>query len=162
MEGERLAPDLRLALARIEPSYSPYARCWGWPCKVWLRSGEVAERVLFCQLTKDLVEYRRAFGFPISSDIVVGDIFNIAESPHRLPARFANELYLGGETGMGYLTFTAMFYSGMWRHYGTNSSVDFVDYPLLMSPSWVHSVRAHHRQEHHHKCPAFRVCYFKE
>lgn len=119
--------------------------------------------MLLSPLTKDFLDHHHAFyGKNDPLGIPVSDILNLAESPHRLPARFANELYLRGETSMGCFSFTVSFYSGIWRHYvGSNGGVDFIAYPALMSPRWVRSV-VDDRRTRYHNCPDAKFCYFKE
>jgi hypothetical protein len=93
--------------------------------------------------------------------IRVEEILNLAESPQRLPARFANELYLRGETGMGYFAFSAHFYSGLSRHY-VGGCVDFIDYPPLMSPGWIRSITVGGRDRRYSQCLDFQTCIFAE
>ncbi len=94
--------------------------------------------------------------------IPVADILSLGESPHRLPARFANELGMHGETGMGQTVFTVNFYSGLWRNYVSTGGFDFIDYPPLMSPTWVRSVQYGYRGRHVHDSPEAKVCFFAE
>ena len=61
--------------------------------------------------------------------IDVNTVVSIAESPHRLPAKFANELYAAGESGMGYTIFTVEFQDGSRAAYSTGNAIDFIEYP---------------------------------
>jgi hypothetical protein len=42
-------------------------------------------------------------------EVLVSDVVSVAESPSRLPAAFATELYKAGESGMGNTVFTVVF-----------------------------------------------------
>jgi len=63
------------------------------------------------------------------SHISIADVDALAESPRRLPAKFANELYKSGESGMGYTIFTVVFADGSRQAYLTGNAVDFIRYP---------------------------------
>jgi hypothetical protein len=56
-------------------------------------------------------------------------VAEVRDSPTRLPARFANELYQQGETGMGYTIFTVVFSDGTRQACVTSTGVDFIQYP---------------------------------
>ena len=76
------------------------------------------------------------------------DVASIAESPSRLPARFANELYAAGESGMGYTVFTVVFKTAIpflrrRKTYLSGNAVDFIEYPFGTGPSDVASVLPH-------------------
>jgi hypothetical protein len=74
------------------------------------------------------------------------EIVRIDDSPHRLPARFADELSRFGESGMGYCVFTVTFRFGRRRTYISGNLVDFINYPLGTSPKTVTAVEPHDRQ----------------
>jgi hypothetical protein len=57
------------------------------------------------------------------------DVAEVRDSPTRLAARFANELYQQGESGMGYTVFTIVFSDGARQACVTSNSVDFIQYP---------------------------------
>jgi hypothetical protein len=40
--------------------------------------------------------------------VAIQDVTQIADSPVRLPAELANQLYAAGESGMGYVVFTVV------------------------------------------------------
>lgn len=57
--------------------------------------------------------------------ISVADVDALAESPMRLPARFANKVYTSGESGMGYTIFTVVFADGSRQAYGCGNALIF-------------------------------------
>jgi len=65
------------------------------------------------------------------------------DSPTRLPARFANEIYRNGESGMGYTIFTVVFADGERQASGTGNGVDFIRYPDGKTPADVVAVLPH-------------------
>jgi len=82
---------------------------------------------------------------PGKSEVLVSNLASIVESPSRLPAPFANELYKAGESGMGYTVFTVVFKTVIpfLRHrttYLAGGAVDFISYPWGTGPSDVLSV----------------------
>ena len=66
---------------------------------------------------------------PGKFQVAVDDVVSIVESPSRLPAKYANQLYEAGESGMGYQIFTALFSDGTEQAYMTGNAVDFIEYP---------------------------------
>jgi hypothetical protein len=164
VEENRLTDELRAVLSQIEPS-----QCRGelhWPCRVWLKSDEIFDRVLFFRVSdlKKMPGYSTLGVYELPewfSRIPIADIVRIEESPCRLPARFATELYSRGETSMCAYQFTVKFYAGFSRTYVDAGCVDFIDYPPLMSPAWVSSVQPASKKRYRH-CPNFRWCFFSE
>lgn len=82
------------------------------------------------------------------SEVLVSDVVSIVESPSRLPASFATELYNGGESGMGYIVFTVVFkrtipFLRQRKTYLTGNAVDFIAYPFGKRPKDVVSVLPH-------------------
>jgi hypothetical protein len=75
--------------------------------------------------------------------IRIEDIAQVAESPNRLPARFANEIYSQGESGMGYTIFTVVFGDGQKQACVTGNAVDFIRYPPGKSSKDVVAVIPH-------------------
>ena len=67
----------------------------------------------------------------------------VEDSPTRLPARFANQIYDHGESGMGYTIFTVAIFDGERQARGTGGAVDFIRYPNGKGPSDVGGVRPH-------------------
>jgi hypothetical protein len=70
-------------------------------------------------------------------------VVEIEESPFRLPARFANELYDAGESGMGYTVFKVEFRDGSQAAFDNGNAIDFVIYPPGQSASTVARVSPH-------------------
>ena len=90
-------------------------------------------------------------------------IASIRESPTRLPAKFAAEIYKAGESGMGYCLFKVMFTDGSEQAYSSGNAVDFIDYPVGQSPSTVigvvpHAGRTDTTRRH---APDYAWCLFK-
>jgi hypothetical protein len=73
----------------------------------------------------------------------IRDVARILDSPSRLPARFANQIYEAGESGMGYTIFTVKFRDGTSTAVGTGNAVDFIEYPDGQSPQTVVAVLPH-------------------
>jgi hypothetical protein len=101
-----------------------------YPCAVRLTNGET----LACVYVVHDEPYLRMWGVYPENDrgkswVCVQDVLEIVDSPYRLPARFATELYRHGESGMGYTIFTVVFSDGSRQAYGTGNAVDFVRYP---------------------------------
>lgn len=102
------------------------------------------------------------------SEVLVEDILSIAESPSRLPASFANDLYRAGESGMGYIVFTVVFrrtipFLRRRKSYVTGNAVDFIDYPLGKGPKDVVSVLPHvGRRVWNKASPRYCWCLYSE
>ena len=75
--------------------------------------------------------------------IRVEDVAQVRDSPKRIPARFANELYQHGESGMGYTIFTVVFSDGTRQGCVTGNGVDFIQYPTGKGPLDVTAVIPH-------------------
>ena len=123
-----LPEALKTQLAAIEPSKCEALNYY--PCKVLLRTGVVMDRVYIVAEAP----YISLWGVYPEQDrgklwVRIEDIVSIAESPSRLPAQFANQLYKAGESGMGYQIFTVSFLDGTTRAYLTGNAVDFLEYP---------------------------------
>lgn len=115
-------------LNKIEPSHDRDLAYY--PCKVVITNGESVDCVYI--EPEDL--YIKYWGvFPENDSgkryIWISEIAQVEESPSRLPAQFANELYRSGESGMGYTIFTVVFADGTRQAYGTGNAVDFILYP---------------------------------
>ena len=119
------------------------------PCAVALDDG----RELSCVYIVDQKPYIRMWGVYPADDrgklsVSISSVRRIADSPSRLPARLANELYRAGESGMGYTVFTVEFTSGASRAYVTGNAVDFIEPPPGLRASDAVAVRPHEgRQE---------------
>lgn len=85
-----------------------------WPCAARMKDGTV----LVCVYVVLEAPYIKHWGVYPQQDrgkshISVADVDALAESPRRLPARFANKLYESGESGMsGYTIFRVVFADG--------------------------------------------------
>src|ERR1700733_7261242 len=105
-------PDhIRKALASIEPSLDGDISYF--PCSVLLANGQSLDTVYIVP-EKPYIKY---WGIYPEDDkgkswIRIEDVIKVVESPTRLPAGFANEIYKGGESGMGYTIFTVVFNNG--------------------------------------------------
>jgi hypothetical protein len=125
----KLPLEIQTQIQRVEPS-----RCGPlsyFPCWVLLKSGATFARVYVVEQSS----YLQVWGVypwddPSKEWLDIEDLESLGESPARLPAPFANELYATGESGMGYSVFTAVFRDGSTQAYLTGNAVDFIEYPL--------------------------------
>jgi hypothetical protein len=97
------------------------------PCRVVLKSGEGFDTVYIVPEKP----YLKHWGVYPEDDkgkrwIRIEDVAEVEDSPTRLPARFADELYRNGESGMGYTIFTVVFADGQRQACVTGNAVDFV------------------------------------
>ena len=114
------------------------------PCLVTFKDGSERDRVFLARSQ----EWIRQWGVWPEDDkgkrsVDVRDIVSIRESPTRLPAKFAAELYNAGESGMGYCLFKVMFADGSEQAYSSGNAVDFINYPEHQSPSTVIGIIPH-------------------
>lgn len=153
----------------ITPSVEPIFGVAYYPCLVTLNDGTLLDRVYLVRQAS----WIKLWGvYPGQgqgrSEVQLSDVSSIAESPSRLPASFANELYAAGESGMGYTVFTVVFSSPIpWfrsrRAYVTGNAVDFVDYPHGKGPKDVVSVLPHvGRDSNYTKGPKYYWCLYSE
>ena len=138
----QLPNHVRMVLANIEPSQDGGLAYY--PCRVTLRGGAVLDTVYI----EPEMAYLRMWGVYPEDDsgkrfISIDDVEQVEDSPVRLPARFANELYRSGESGMGYTIFTVVFSDGSRQACVTGNAVDFVSYPVGKGPRDVTAVRPH-------------------
>jgi hypothetical protein len=136
-------------LDAITPSIEPIVGLAYYPCLVTFRDGTSLDRVYLVSQAP----WIKLWGVypnadPGKSEVLVSDIVSTVESPSRLPAPFANELYKAGESGMGYTVFTVVFKTAIpfvhrRKTYLTGSAVDFIDYPAGQGPKDVASVLPH-------------------
>jgi hypothetical protein len=101
-----------------------------------LKTGEVLDRVLIVPEK----EYLYYWGIYPEDDkakrsIRIEDILQLEESPTRLPARFADEIYRAGESGMGGTNSIVVFADGTRQAYGAGGVVDFISYPTGKGPA---------------------------
>ena len=103
-----LLVHVREALKDIEPSQD--GELVYYPCRAILKSGEACDTVYIVP-EKPYIKYWGVYPENDSGKrwIRMEDIAEIKESPFRLPAQYANEIYKNGESGMGYTIFTVVF-----------------------------------------------------
>lgn len=141
-----LSEPVREALSGIEPSRDGQLEYF--PCRVVLRDGQILNNV-YIEPEKP---YLRQWGVYPEDDegkkwIRIDDIASVEDSPIRLPARFANEIYRNGESGMGYTIFRVVFADGSRQTCLTGNAVDFIRYPSGKGPADVVSVIPHAGRE---------------
>ena len=165
----KLSPELKRQLAAIIPSVEPIVGLAYYPCVATLNDGTLLDRVYLVSH----VPWIKLWGVYPSQDqgkseLHLSDVASIADSPSRLPARFANELYAAGESGMGYTLFTVVFQgetpeSQTRQAYLTGNAVDFIEYPPGKGPQDVHSVLPHTgRDSNYRNAPAYCWCFYSE
>lgn len=137
-----LSDSIREALTKIVPSKA--GQLLYYPCRVTLESGERLDTV-YIEPEKP---YLRIWGVYPEEDkgkkwIRIQDVVAVEDSPVRLPARFANEIYSQGESGMGYTIFTVAFSDGKRQAFVTGNAVDFIHYPPGKGPNDVIGVEPH-------------------
>jgi hypothetical protein len=136
-------PELvRNALGDIEPSKDGDLSYY--PCRVSLRDGSALDAV-YIEPEKP---YLRMWGVYPEDDrgkrsVSIDEVVTVEDSPLRLPAQFANEIYRNGESGMGYTIFTVFFSDGTRQACATGNAVDFIRYPYGKRPSDVIAVLPH-------------------
>lgn len=138
----QLPDHVRIALANIEPSQDGELAYY--PCRAILRGGAVLDTVYL----EPEMPYLRVWGVYPEGDsgkrfISIDDVEKVEDSPVRLPARFANEIYRNGESGMGYTIFTVVFSDGNRQACVTGNAVDFILYPVGKGPGDVIAVLPH-------------------
>jgi hypothetical protein len=117
---------------------------WYFPCRVTLRDGKVLDTVYI----EPEMPYLRWWGVYPEDDqgkksVKIEDVVKVEDSPTRLPARFANQVYDHGESGMGYTIFTVVFSDGQRQACVTGNAVDFIKYPNGKGPDDVAAVLPH-------------------
>jgi hypothetical protein len=142
MAYSTLLPHVREALTSIEPSRD--GELVYYPCRAVLKSGEASDTVYIVSEEP----YVKHWGVYPENDpgkrwIRMEDIAEVRESPIRLPAQFANEIYKSGESRMGYTVFTVVFADGARQACDTGNAVDFIRYPLGKGPKDVVAVVPH-------------------
>jgi hypothetical protein len=143
----KLPSHLVEQLRRIPPSFDREITYY--PCRVWLNDGTKLDRVYLVAE----IPFIKIWGIYPDRDrgkaeVLVSNVASIEDSPTRLPAVFANELYRAGESGMGYSLFTVIFKSDnssvqSSQAYVTGGAVDFIDYPEGKGPKDVVRVLPH-------------------
>lgn len=137
-----LLPHIREALKTIEPSHD--GQMVYFPCRAVLKSGEACDTVYIASEEP----YVKHWGVYPENDqgkrwIRMEDVAEVQESPIRLPAQFANEIYRNGESRMGYTVFTVVFADGVRQACESGNTIDFIRYPLGKGPKEVVAVIAH-------------------
>ncbi|HTS34236.1 MAG TPA: hypothetical protein VMH04_01115 [Candidatus Solibacter sp.] len=158
-----LLPHVQEALKSIEPSRD--GELLYYPCRVVLKSGEACDTVYIVAEKP----YIRHWGVYPENDpgkrwIRMEDVASVAESPTRLPAQFANELYKRGESGMGYTIFTVVFADGRLQACASGNAIDFIRYPTGKGPKDVVAVLPHEgrRDDSLVKSPEWYWCIYSE
>src|ERR1017187_1090437 len=137
-----LLPHIREALKIIEPSRD--GELVYYPCRAVLKSGEACDTVYIVS-EEPFVKHWGVYpeNDPCKRWIRMEDIAEVRESPIRLPAQFANEIYRSGESRMGYTVFTVVFADGVRQACDTGNAVDFIRYPIGKGPKDVVAVIPH-------------------
>ena len=137
-----LLVHVREALKDIEPSQD--GELVYYPCRAILKSGEACDTVYIVP-EKPYIKYWGVYPENDSGKrwIRMEDIAEVEESPIRLPAQYANEIYKNGESGMGYTIFTVVFADGVRQACVSGNAVDFIRYPLGKGPKDVVAVIPH-------------------
>ena len=158
-----LPSHIREALRDIEPSQD--GELVYYPCHAVLKSGALFDTVYIVP-EKPYLKY---WGVYPENDrakrwIRIEDVAKVHDSPTRLPARFANEIYRNGESGMGYTIFTVVFSDGLRQACITGSAVDFIRYPLDRGPKDVAGVIPHEGKRDYSlvKAPEWYWCLYSE
>ena len=157
-------PDhVREALGGIVPSGDD--ELWYFPCRVTLRDGRIFDTVYI----EPEMPYLRRWGVYPEDDrgkrfVKIEDVVKVEDSPTRLPARFANQIYDHGESGMGYTIFTVVFSDGARQACVTATGVDFIQYPPGKGPRDVTAVLPHEgrRDDLLVKAPPSHWCIYAE
>jgi hypothetical protein len=114
------------------------------PCAVTLDDGTS----LPCVYVVAHQPYLRVWGVypeddPGKRSVSIRAVRRISDSPFRLPARLADEIYGAGEGGMGYCVFTVEFRNRARQAYVTGNAVDFIEPPRGVKASDAVAVRPH-------------------
>lgn len=158
----QIPEHIRDALANLEPSKDGELAYF--PCRVTLKDGTVFDTV-YIEPEKP---YLRFWGVYPEDDrdsrfVRIEDVENVEDSPVRLPARFASEIYRNGESGMGYTIFTVVFSDGSRQACVTGNAVDFVCYPNGKGPNDVVEVCPHEgRDDAPVSAPKWYWCLYSE
>ena len=115
-----------------------------YPCRVTLKTGAVLDTVY----VEPEMPYLRMWGVYPEDDggkrfVRIENVEKVENSPVRLPAQFANEIYHSGESGMGYMIFTVVFSDGERQACVAGNAVDFINYPNGKGPVEVVAVLPH-------------------
>jgi hypothetical protein len=167
-EYPKLAAHLKSQLDAITPSVQGDLKYY--PCLVRLKDGTEVDRVYLVAHVPDVGNWGAYPGQDAGKlQVRIEDVASLAESPSRLPAKLANELYLAGESGMGYIVFTVVFKRRLGvcpcrRNFVMGSAIDFIDYPRWRGPHEVIAVLPHlgRRGKHFRQGPKYFWCLYSE
>ncbi len=137
-----LTPQLGDAWRAVMPSHC--GRLEYRPCSVHLADGSTED----CVYVMHAQMYISQWGVWPDQDswkqnVPIERVVSLRESPYRLPAHIADQIYGFGETGMGYIAFTLIFADGTTAKYAPGDAVDFVELPEGKSASEIVSVEPH-------------------
>jgi len=140
------------------------------PCQVTLISGDIVDRVVIVEADS----YLTAWGVWPADDagkrsVAIQDVTQIADSPVRLPAELANQLYAAGESGMGYVIFTVVLRDGRRLPFVAGNLVDFPALPSGVGTADIVDVLAHQGPEEfrgrgpyrHEQSAPYQWCLFR-
>lgn len=124
----RLGASLKADLLKIQPAIRLGVAYY--PASVRTDTGES----LTCVYLVEENGYFRQWGVWPEMDaakraVDINRVASIAESPKRLPWRYAKKIYDSGESGMGYHIFTISFENGAKQVVTSGGAVDFVEFP---------------------------------
>jgi hypothetical protein len=143
----------------IEPSeIEPGMRLY--PCSARLDDGTVQKCIYFVarETSKRLFGQERPEDIPGFPWVSPEEIASVAESPFRLPARFANQIYRAGESRMGCYIFTLVFSAWCKRHYLVGGFVDFLLFPRGRTPLEIREVLLHRGAKRSTPVPPYKWC----
>ena len=158
-----LPRHIQEALQAIEPTHD--ADLTYFPCSVTLASSVVLDTVYFIPERPIMKLWEASLQTNgVKRLIRVEDIAEVRDSPTRIPARFANDLYQQGESGMGHTIFTVVFSDGARQACVTATGVDFIQYPAGKGPRDVTAVLPHEgrRDDLLVKAPPSQWCIYAE
>jgi len=129
-----LPARLREQLIAVEPSVDGQLEYR--PCQVTLIDGTTRDRVY----VQEAAIWFEMWGVDPEDDddkdlVPVERIAAIADSPTRLPARFANRMYAAGESAMGGCFFRLVLRDGRHVDCATGNAVDFPAWPDGVGPA---------------------------
>jgi hypothetical protein len=157
-----LPTHLRHQLELITPSVDGELRYF--PCLVTLRDGSTLDWVY---LTAG-APHSKQWGTPTEEGrkifwLSVDEIVDLADSPSRLPAEFANQVYRHGESGMGYTIFTVVFADQSRKSYVSGNAVDFISFPPGKTQRDVVGVLpGAGRDQNPQRTPPYKWCLFSD
>jgi Mg-chelatase subunit ChlD len=142
-----IGTELASQLAGVEPSTD--GRREYRPCRVVLTDGRILDRVYVVEAGLRIDPW----GVwpdedPTQRQVALAEVVRIEDSPVRLPATYANELYAAGESGMGYTVFMVVLTDGRRLSYVGRTALDFPAFPDGVRSSDVAAVLPHKGREH--------------